>query len=254
MRATRDLVCAYKPDSAFYEAHRDEGIAALRRTIEYIHVIAPEVPIILDYKRGDIGNTNLGYVKSAFDFAGADAVTVSPYLGQMAMQPFLDRKDKGIFVLCRTSNDGVDEFHGLEVNITEDLFNEFVRHSPTNDKVIAAPKTLPLYAYVAERIRTLWNANGNCGLVVGATAPKELARIRRIVGDIPILIPGIGAQGGDLEATVKAGADSHDQGMIINLSRSVLYASNGPDFADAAREEVIRNHTAINAILKGTVK
>src|SRR3989338_440422 len=178
---TKDLVCAYKINIAFYEAHGVEGIEALRGTIVDIHSKAPYVPVILDAKRADIGNTNAGYVQMAFDYLGVDAITVHPYLGQEALQPFLDRADKGIFVLCRTSNPGAGEFQDLKIH---------------TDRVIGE---VPLYQYVASRVANWWNKNNNCGLVVGATYPDELRQVRRIVGDMPILIPGIGAQGGDLE-------------------------------------------------------
>ena len=222
VEATKDLVCAYKPNSAFYEAHGDEGFAALKRTIMDIHAIAPDVPVILDAKRADIGNTNRGYADAAFDFLQADAVTVHPYLGQEALQPFLDQSDKGIIVLCRTSNPGAGEFQDLSVNGE------------------------PLYRFVARRVASEWNKNGNCALVVGATALHELAHVRKIVGDMPILIPGIGAQGGDVEQTVKAGKDSRGKGMIINSSRGIIFASKGADFAQAARRETIKLRDTIN--------
>lgn len=222
VEATKDLVCAYKPNAAFYEAHGAEGIAALHRTIADIHAIAPDVPVILDAKRGDIGNTNAGYAEMAFDYLQADAITVHPYLGAEALQPFLERKDKGIFVLCRTSNPGADEFQDLVV------------HGRL------------LYQFVAYRVAKHWNQHKNCGLVVGATYPDELREVRDTVGDMPILIPGIGAQGGDVEKTVAAGKDSRGQGMIINASRSIIFASQGPDFAEAARRETSKLHDLIN--------
>ncbi|MBI3589291.1 MAG: orotidine-5'-phosphate decarboxylase [Candidatus Liptonbacteria bacterium] len=222
---TGDLVCAYKPNVAFYEAHGGAGIEVLRHTINDIRSLAPEVPVILDAKRGDIGNTNNGYVQMAFEYLGVDAITVHSYLGREALQPFLDRVDKGIFVLCRTSNPGASEFQNLPVNGG------------------------PLYRFVARRVASEWNKNGNCGVVVGATYPEELVKVRAIVGDMPILIPGIGAQGGDLEKTVAAGKDSFDQGMIINSSRGIIFASNGPDFAEAARRETQKLHDAITRCL-----
>lgn len=209
--ATKDLVCAFKPNAAFYEAHGAEGWSALRETIEYIHSVAPDVPIILDAKRGDIGNTNDGYVEAFFDVLGVDAVTVHPYLGAEAVQPFLDRPEKGVIVLCRTSNSGAKEFQ---------------------DAIIDGE---PLHKMVARNVSESWNSNGNCSLVVGATYPQEMKEIRAIVGDVPFLIPGIGAQGGDLEMTVAAGKDSRGQGMVISSSRAILYASSGEDFAQAAR-------------------
>lgn len=223
VEATKDIVCAYKPNAAFYEAHGDEGIAALRRTIETIHAIAPDVPVILDAKRADIGNTNAGYVDAAFGFLQADAITVHPYLGAEALQPFLARANKGVIVLCRTSNPGAGEFQDLSVNGE------------------------PLYRFVARRVSSEWNKNGNCALVVGATCPDELREVRTLVSDMPILIPGIGAQGGDIAKTVAAGADSRGKGMIINSSRGIIFASKEKDFAEAARRETIKLRDAINS-------
>lgn len=233
---TADLVCAYKPNAAFYEADGDAGLRALRRTIEHIHEVAPQVPVILDAKRADIGNTNNGYVEMAFDFLQADAITVHPYLGAEALQPFIDHVDKGIFVLCRTSNPGAEEFQDLQLHLAGGRF-----------KAWDTPK---LYEYVAVRVADYWNTNGNCGLVVGATYPEELRRVRELVGDMPILIPGVGAQGGDLEATVQAGKDSRGRGMIINSSRGVIFASSGPDFAEAARREVLNLQEMIDNCLR----
>jgi orotidine-5'-phosphate decarboxylase len=212
--ATYDLACAYKPNTAFYEAQGQQGIVALKRTIEYINNTFPNIPVILDAKRGDIGNTNNGYVRAAFDDLGADAVTVHPYLGREAMKPFLGRSDKGIIVLVRTSNPGAGEFQDLPVG----------------------ERGEPLYRVIARNVAESWNENGNCAVVVGATYPRELAEVRAVVGDMPILIPGIGAQGGEIEATVTAGKDSRNEGMIINSSRGIIFASNDRDFALAARE------------------
>lgn len=228
--ATHDLVCAYKPNAAFFEEESAEGGYALDGVIRYINKLAPDVPVIYDAKRGDIGNTNKGYVQDAFGTLKADAITVHPYLGREALQPFLDQKDKGIIVLCRTSNKGADEFQDLV----------------TLDKVGAG--SFRLYERVAWQVSQHWNGNGNCALVAGATYPEELERVRHIVGDMPILIPGIGAQGGDLEATVKAGMDSRGKGMIINSSRGIIFASSEEDFAEAARRETLKLHEAINAV------
>jgi len=222
VEATKDLVCAYKPNAAFYEAHGVEGIGALQRTIADIHAIAPDVPVILDAKRADIGNTNAGYVDAAFGFLQADAITVHPYLGAEALQPFLARAEKGVIVLCRTSNPGAGEFQDLSVNGE------------------------PLYRFVARRVASEWNKNGNCSLVVGATYPDELREVRGLVGDMPILIPGIGAQGGDVEKTVSAGKDSRGYGMIINSSRGIIFASKGADFAEVARRETEKLRDFIN--------
>ena len=214
--ATKDLVMAYKPNLAFYRG--GEGKQVLKLTIRYIREVAPDVLIILDAKQADIDNTNDGYVAEDFDYYGSDAVTVHPYLGAQAMKPFLNCEDKGVIVLIRTSNEGAGEFQDQPV--------------PSPD----GNGTIPLYQLVAHNVSRLWNNNGNCAGVVGATYPTELAQVRQIVGDgFPILIPGIGAQGGDLEATVLAGRDSSGQGMIINNSRGVIFASSGEDFAAAAR-------------------
>jgi len=237
--ATKGLVCAYKPNIAFYGAHGPEGLVALRSTIDHINRVAPEVPIILDAKRADIGNTNAGYVESAFDYLNADAITVHPYLGMEAMKPFLDRANKGIIVLCRTSNPGAGEFQDLEVQYLHVGNTTF--------------EGTPLYEIIADRVASAWNHNGNCVVVVGATYPEELKRVRWIVGDLPILIPGIGAQGGDVEKTVKAGQDSRGRGMIINSSRGIIFASKGEDFAEAAHREAEKLHNLINQYRKETV-
>ncbi|MBI4138055.1 MAG: orotidine-5'-phosphate decarboxylase [Candidatus Wildermuthbacteria bacterium] len=222
VEVTEDIVCAYKLNSAFYEAHGDEGIVALQQTIAHIHAIAPSVPVILDAKRGDIGTTNAGYVEAAFGFLRADAITVSPYLGAEALRPFLERAEKGIIVLCRTSNPGAGEFQDLLVSGE------------------------PLYRLVARCVASEWNKNGNCALVVGATYPDELREVRELIGDMPILIPGIGAQGGDVKAVVSAGQDSRGHGMIINSSRRIIFASRGPDFAESARQETEKLRDIIN--------
>ena len=228
--ATKDLVCAYKPNLAFYRGSL--GKQELQTTINYIDHVSPDVPVILDAKQGDIGNTNDGYVDEDFSYFGAHAVTVNPYLGMVANKPFLDRADKGIILLCRTSNEDADEFQDLPV--------------PSPD----GNGTVPLYQLVAHNVSRKWNDNGNCAVVVGATYPEELSEVRQIVGDgFPILIPGIGAQGGELEATVHAGCDSNGQGMIINSSRGIIFASSGKDFAEAARYETMKLHEAITAVL-----
>ncbi len=214
--ATHASVCAYKPNSAFYEAEGEQGIRALTRTAAYIKETYPDIPVILDAKRADIGNTNQGYVRSAFDVIGADAVTVHAYLGREALRPFLECADKGIIVLVKTSNAGSDEFQNMLVGDARE----------------------PLYEVVARHVAQEWNERDNCAVVVGATYPEELRRVRAIVGDMPILIPGIGAQGGEVEAIVKAGRDSRGWGMIINSARAIIYASNEDDFATAAAREV----------------
>ncbi len=231
--ATKDLVCAYKPNIALYSGLGAEAMQALKETISYIHASAPLVPVILDSKRADIGNTNLGYVREAFGFLDADAITVNPYFGAEALRPFLDQKNKGVFVLCCTSNLGSNEFQGLDV---------------CGDTVPGC--YMPFYKYVAHRVANYWDKNGNCGLVVGATYPEELREVRRMALDMPILIPGIGAQGGDVEKTVTAGRGGPRQQMIINASRSIIFASNGPDFAEAARRETEKLHNLINQFRK----
>lgn len=230
--ATADLVCAFKPNAAFYEAHGPAGMRALIRTIAYIHGRYPGIPVILDAKRADIGSTSQAYARAAFEVCEADAITLHPYLGEEALLPFLDRPEKGCFILCRTSNPGSDEFQDLRIQ--------------PDDKGKGAPE--PLFARVAQAVARRWNRHGNCALVVGATYPDELRQVRSIVDSLPILVPGVGAQGGDLEATLRAGLDSHGQGLIISVSRSVLYASSGPDFADTARQEAVKLWQEMNRI------
>lgn len=230
VNATKDLVCAYKPNLAFYARNGEEGLAALKITIDFIIEHAPLVPVILDAKWADIGNTNLGYVEMAFRYLKADAVTVHPYLGQEALKPFLDLPNKGVIVLCRTSNPGAGEFQDLMID--------------------QGPGESKLYQVVAWNVAKRWNKNNNCAVVAGATYPGELAEIRKIVGNMPILIPGIGAQGADVEATVKAGQDDNGQGMIINSSRGIIFASKGEDYAEKAREETIKLRDMINRFRK----
>ncbi len=252
VEATKDIVCAYKPNIAFYEAYGVAGLIALHRTIVDINALAPDVPVILDAKRGDIGNTNDGYVNAAFNFLQADAITLSPYLGRESLQAFLDLKDKGIIVLCRTSNEGAGEFQDLTVSVSREEVDYLVsvEASPYNMQATGGCYT-SMSNHVAYQVSKHWNKNGNCILVVGATYPAELESIRRIAGDMPILIPGIGAQGGDLERTVMAGMDSHGQGMIINSSRGIIFASDGPDYAEAARRETLKLHDPINQYRQG---
>ncbi|OGG79813.1 orotidine 5'-phosphate decarboxylase [Candidatus Kaiserbacteria bacterium RIFCSPLOWO2_01_FULL_54_13] len=231
--ATKDIVCAYKPNPAFYEAHGDEGLAALRETIFYILEIAPGVPVILDAKRGDIANSNEQYARAAFEYLHADAITVQPYLGREPLEPFYKRKDKGVIVLCHTSNPGADEIQGLKLE------------GPSTGLGIKEP----LYKVVARLAATTWNNNGNSCVMVGATYPEELREVRAIVGDMPILIAGIGAQDGDLADVLKNGLDSRKQGLIVNVSRSVIFASKGADFAEAARTKAEGLHKAIKSVL-----
>ncbi len=246
---THDIVLAYKPNIAFYEAYGQAGMTALTRIIAFIHETAPGVPVILDAKRADIGSTNLGYVHAAFDLLKADAITVHPYLGQEALQPFLDQEDKGIIVLCRTSNPGAGEFQDSRVLIGDPEERAFFEQSgwqsgcamlSVGDQMQAV---VNLYQRVAYRVSRHWNSRGNCALVVGATYPSELRQVRRIAPDLPLLIPGIGAQGGDVEATVRSGCDANGQGMIINSSRGIIYAADPR--AEALRlDGLIRQFTA----------
>lgn len=227
--ATYDLVCAYKPNSAFYEARGASGIAELKMTCDYLRITYPDIPIILDAKRGDIGSTNDGYVAYAFDYLGVDAITLHPYLGREAIQPFLDRKDKGCIILCRTSNPGAGEFQDLNV------FTGKPAESP-----------LKLYQHIAKKVRNEWNGNRNCSLVVGATYPEELEVVRSIVGDMTILVPGLGAQGGNIEKTLKAGINSDGAGLIINISRAILFSLINDNFIDHAKKEAHEFRKQIN--------
>lgn len=227
IKATAGYACAYKPNSAFYEGYGLEGLEALIRTTRFIRESYPEIPIILDAKRADIGNTNFGYVRAVEEVFLAHAITVHPYLGKEALAPFLENLNLGVIILCHTSNLGAAEFQELPVG---------------NDQT--------LYQRVAEKVAKEWNTNGNCGLVLGATFPEQLAEVRKIAPEIPFLIPGIGAQGGDLVRTVQNGLSSNGTGMIINVSRSIIYASSGPDFADAAGREAAKLDREIRAAVK----
>ena len=218
--ATADLVCCFKPQIAHFAAHAAEG--ALERLIAHIHSAHPGVPVILDAKRGDIGSTAAFYAAEAFDRYRADAVTVNPYLGRDALEPFLARADKGVVVLCRTSNPGARDLQDLDVG------------------------GRTLYQQVAHKAAREWNANGNCLLVVGATYPEELAEIRTIVGDMPLLVPGVGAQGGDVAAVLANGRTADGRGLIVSSSRAILYASSGENFAEAARATTRDLRQAIN--------
>jgi len=211
--ATHDLVCAYKPQIAYYAAQEAEE--ELRMTIEYIQKLPQPTPVILDFKRGDIGETASLYAREGFDRYKAEAVTVNPYMGGDTLQPYLERADNGVFVLCKTSNPGSGEFQDLQVN------------------------GKPVYEMVAEKAAREWNKNKNVGLVVGGTHIEALKRVRAIVGDMPLLVPGVGAQGGDLQQILKHGRDSKGQGLVVNASRSIIYASNGEDFESAARKAAL---------------
>jgi orotidine-5'-phosphate decarboxylase len=220
--ATKDLVCAYKPNFAFYEALGQEGIWALDTTINYI----PDyIPVIGDAKRGDIGNTAKAYARAVLEIFDCDAVTVNPYLGFDSVEPFLKYEDKGIFILCRTSNKGARDFQDIK-----------------------DAEGRPLFETVAQKALE-WNTQGNIGLVVGATYPEELKKIRELCPEMPLLIPGVGTQGGDLELAIKYGVDAHGGKAIINVSRQVLYASTGTDFAEAARKNALELRDKINQFL-----
>jgi orotidine-5'-phosphate decarboxylase len=211
--ATADLVCAFKPQVAYFASQRAES--ALENICHYIRTTYPDVTLILDAKRGDIGSTAEHYAQEAFDRYGAHAVTVNPYLGKDSVAPYFEHGG-GVIALCRTSNPGGDDFQSL----------------------VADGK--PVYAHVAARVANEWSKLGDCGLVVGATYPTELAEVRAIAPNLPLLVPGVGAQGGDAATVVEHGANATRRGLVVNSSRAVLYASSGPDFAEAARAEAAK--------------
>ena len=248
--AAYDKVLCFKPNIAFYP--RQDDRRALWRTIRYIHNNAPGIPVILDAKRADIGNTNIGYAKEAFEEFEADAVTVNPYFGMEAMKPFLDQADKGIIVLDRTSNPGAGEFQDELVLLNDQEESELVSRLGTKEplpgwlRLDLKHLLIPSYQRVAFRVSRYWNSKNNCALVVGATAPAELAVVRQIVGDMQILAPGIGKQGGDLIATLQAGLTADGTGLIINSSSGIIFASKGEDYAEAALAEVEKLNKAIN--------
>jgi orotidine-5'-phosphate decarboxylase len=217
--ATAEAVCAFKPQIAYFAAQRAEP--ELEKLCGYIRDRYPQLLLILDAKRGDIGPTAQQYAREAFERYGADVVTVNPYLGTDSLEPFLTYPGHGVFALCRTSNPGGGDFQSLVVDGE------------------------PLYAHVARRAVLEWNEIGECGLVVGATYPDELRAVRAIVGDMPLLVPGVGAQGADIEATVAAGVTADGFGMVINSSRAIIYASGEADFADAASRAAIATRDAL---------
>lgn len=224
--ATADYACAFKPQIAYFAAHRAE--TTLEKICEYIRTHYAHIPIILDSKRGDIGATAKQYAVEAFERYHAHAVTVNPYMGGDSIEPYLSWSDRGVIILCRTSNPGGSDLQFLPVDT----------------------QGQPLYLHVAKMVRERWGHTEQCGLVVGATFPKELALVRQTVGDdIPLLIPGIGAQGGDIVATVQAGKNQHKQGMLINSSRAILYASAGNDWQEAAAEVAKQTTQAIKKAL-----
>jgi orotidine-5'-phosphate decarboxylase len=226
--ATADLVCAYKPNIAFYEALGIEGLDALKRTRDYLPA---DIPVICDAKRGDIGNTAKAYAGSIFSYFNFDAATVSPYLGFDSIEPFIQYHDRGVFVLCRTSNAGAVDFQSLLCDV-------------------GGNRRL-LFEVVAEKV-SQWDTHGNLGLVVGATYPEELKLIRQRYPDMPLLIPGVGAQGGELSQVIEYGIDAGRQKTIINSSRQIIYASRGKDFAEAARRAATELREQINHFLSSS--
>jgi orotidine-5'-phosphate decarboxylase len=226
--ATADLVCCFKPQIAYFAAQRAEN--QLEALIAHIHATHPGIPVILDAKRGDIGSTAEQYAVEIFERYQADAITVNPYMGRDSVEPYLAYPDKGVILLCRTSNPGGSDLQFLNVGTAE--------------------QPEKLYERVARLVAREWNANGQCALVVGATFPGEIARVREIVGDLPLLVPGIGAQGGDVQATVQAGRTASGCGLMINSSRAILYAGIADDtesgFADAARRVALETRDTIN--------
>lgn len=227
--ATADLVCAYKPNLAFYEALGPAGMEVLRQTVGAVRQAAPGVPVIADAKRGDVANTARRYAAAMFDFYGFDAVTVSPYLGEDALAPFLARSDRGVFVLCHTSNPGAAELQ--DRRLEDGLF---------------------LFEHIA-LLAKQWNSHRNVGLVVGATYPEQLARVRGLCPDLPLLVPGIGPQGGDIEDAVRAGLDATGAGLLVSAARQVLYASSGSDFAVVARRAAAAMRDLINECRAATL-
>ncbi len=224
--ATADLAMAFKPQIAYFAAHRAED--QLERLMQHMRSAAPQVPVILDAKRGDIGSTAEQYAIEAFERYGADAVTLSPFMGFDSVAPYLQYHGKGAFLLCRTSNPGGDDLQ--------------------NQRLSSVPGEPLLYEHVARLAQGPWNLNGQLGLVVGATYPAEIERVRALAPTLPLLIPGVGAQGGDALATVKAGWRPDGQ-IIVNSSRAILYASSGDDFAEAARREAIKTRDTLQAAL-----
>lgn len=227
--ATHDLVCAYKPNLAFYEARGSKGIREFEQTVQHIRDVAPNVMILADAKRGDVLSTNAQYAKALFETWNVDATTVHAYIGGGDLEPFLIHEDKAVFVLCRTSNKGALELQDIKVQLNG--------------------AAMLYYQAVATRAVS-WNSRGNVGLVVGATYPKELEEIRGIAPDMPILLPGVGAQAGALEASVEGGTDAFGRNLIVSSSRGVLYASSDPgEFADAGRGAAETLRSQINSLL-----
>lgn len=231
--ATGDLVCAYKPNLGFYEAMGMPGLTALQRTVDYIRRASPQTVVIGDAKRGDIGSTAQVYAHAMFQVWDFDAVTVNAWGGLDTLEPYLEYDDRGVFIWCRGSNPGAADLQDLTVDTPQGK--------------------MPLYQHLAHAAQT-WNSRGNVGLVMGATQPEQLSAVRRICPDLPLLIPGVGAQSGELEAFVPLGVDGRGRLAIINSSRAIIYASEGPDFAAAARREAAGLREAVNRILESEGK
>jgi orotidine-5'-phosphate decarboxylase len=229
VEATADVVCAYKPNLAFYEALGLPGLKALESTMTYLRQVAPSAVVIGDAKRGDIGPSGEAYAKAMFQVWGFDAVTVNAWGGRDTIAPFLQDPARGVFIWCRGSNPGSGDLQDLLVR--------------------ANGGSAPLYQHLSQTANQ-WNENNNVGLVVGATVPQQLAETRRLCPSMPFLIPGVGAQGGDLEAAVRNGTDARGRLAIINSSRDIIYASRGPDFAQAARRGASRLRDAVNQVLE----
>ena len=227
--ATHDLVCAYKPNLAFYEALGLDGWKALESTVEHIRDVAPGVILLGDAKRGDIGNTAKAYARGMFEYWGFDAVTINAYCGRDGVEPFLEYSDRGVFVLCRSSNPGAVDLQDLLVSS-------------------GADGARPLYQQVALQVGT-WNQHGNAGLVLGATYPEQIKEVRALCPDMPVLIPGIGSQEGALEQAVRNGVSAQGRRILVNSSRGIIYASRGDNFAESARKATAGLRDAINDVL-----
>ena len=245
--ATKDAVCAYKLNFAFYLKYGSEGIAALRETVANIRAVAREIPTILDGKHGDTVDSNVAYALAAFESFNMDAVTVNPYAGMEPLQPFFDHPDKGVIILCHTSNKGANFLQDKTVSLSlQERKDFFPRPIDSQNWEHDVPDCLPVYQYVGYHVSRHWNKNGNCVLSAGATYPADIAKIRRIDDDMPLLILGNGTQGGDIEKTVTFGKSSRGLRMIVNFSRSIIFASQGSDCFEAARNKTIDLGDTIN--------
>lgn len=247
---TNGYACAFKPQSAFYEAEGVQGLRALHRTREYI-TETYGLMTILDAKRGDIGSTVEAYKRAHGDLGGFDAVTLNPYLGDNSLDAFIEKSDMGCIVLVKTSNNpGADRFQNRRLALTSEELDEVL----SADKRPLTPEqrerfrnpSMMMYEYVAHTVAALWNTRGNCGVVVGATYPREVAEVRGYIGDVPILLPGLGTQLGEMEGSIRGGVDSKGYGLFVNVSRGIQYKSSGEDFAQAAGKEAKRYMEEIN--------